>query len=70
VVKAAECANHMGIKVISLTGKPTSDVGRHADINIPVGSSDFADRIQELHIKIIHIMVELIERELFPANYR
>jgi D-sedoheptulose 7-phosphate isomerase len=30
---------------------------------------DFADRAQELHIKVIHIMIELVERQLFPQNY-
>jgi D-sedoheptulose 7-phosphate isomerase len=69
VINAVECANRSGIRVISLTGKPNSDVGRKAAVDISVGTSDFADRIQEMHIKIIHILVELIERELCPENY-
>ena len=44
-------------------------VGNIADIDLYVGRADFADRIQELHIKIIHILIELIEREVFPENY-
>ncbi|MEX0619443.1 MAG: phosphoheptose isomerase, partial [Pseudohongiellaceae bacterium] len=39
-------------------------------VDISVGASDYADRIQELHIKIIHILIELLERELCPENYR
>jgi D-sedoheptulose 7-phosphate isomerase len=70
IINAVECANRMGIKVISLTGRPNSDVGRKATVDISVGTNNFADRIQELHIKVIHILVELIERELFPENYQ
>ncbi len=69
VINAVECANSLGIKVISLTGKPNSDVGCKATVDISVGPSQTADRIQELHIKVIHILVELIERELCPENY-
>jgi D-sedoheptulose 7-phosphate isomerase len=29
----------------------------------------FADRVQELHIKVLHILIELIERHFFPENY-
>jgi len=25
--------------------------------------------VQELHIKVLHILIELIERRMFPANY-
>jgi D-sedoheptulose 7-phosphate isomerase len=34
----------------------------------PSGSA-YADRVQELHIKAIHIMIELVERRLAPENY-
>lgn len=69
ILKAVEYANENGINVISLTGIENSDVGRMSEIDIFVGKSDFADRIQELHIKVIHILIELIEREFFPENY-
>lgn len=56
--------------VISLTGKPDSVLGQIASVDISAGASDFADRVQEVHIKCIHILIELIERELCPENYR
>ena len=34
-----------------------------------VHAVSFADRVQELHIKVIHILIELVERNLFPENY-
>ncbi|MFM1895232.1 MAG: hypothetical protein RLZZ385_306 [Pseudomonadota bacterium] len=70
VILAAEHARAHDILVLSLTGKPGSALGRLADVDISVGPSAYADRIQELHIKVIHLLIELIEREFFPENYR
>ena len=69
VVKAAQAAKALGIKVIALTGKPGSLLESLADVCICAPGGDFADRTQELHIKVIHILIELIERELHPQNY-
>lgn len=69
VVKAAEAAKTLGIKVIALTGKPGSLLESLADVCICAPGGDFADRTQELHIKVIHILIELIERSLSPQNY-
>jgi len=70
VIKAVEAARSLGIKVISLTGKPDSALGRLADVDICTPAGRYADRVQELHIKVIHILIELIERDFFPENYR
>jgi D-sedoheptulose 7-phosphate isomerase len=70
VIKAAEYARENGIRIVSLTGAPGSALGELADADISAGAAAFADRIQEVHIKIIHILIELIEREFFPENYR
>ena len=69
VIKAAEYANQNGISVIGLTGKAGSDLGDLADIDISTVDYRYADKAQELHIKIIHILIQLIEREFFPENY-
>ena len=69
VIKAAEAARALGMKVVTLTGKPESALGRLADVDICTPGGRYADRVQELHIKVIHTLIELIERELFPANY-
>ena len=70
VIKAAEYAKANGIHVITLTGKAESVLGKLADVDvITLGTSGYADRVQELHIKVIHIVIELVERRFFPANY-
>jgi D-sedoheptulose 7-phosphate isomerase len=69
VIKAAEFANEHNISVISLTGAANSPLGKLASVDIPTADFAFADRIQELHIKVLHILIELIERSFFPENY-
>ncbi|MEX2131872.1 MAG: SIS domain-containing protein, partial [Pseudohongiellaceae bacterium] len=69
VIAAARYASQNRMKVVSLTGKAGSELGAIADVDICVGASAFADRIQELHIKVIHILIELVERDHFPENY-
>ncbi|MDT8427367.1 MAG: SIS domain-containing protein [Pseudomonadales bacterium] len=69
VILAADYARQAGIRVISLTGAPGSELGKLADVDISAGKADFADRVQEIHIKVIHLLIELIERDFFPANY-
>ncbi|MFN7474215.1 MAG: D-sedoheptulose 7-phosphate isomerase [Burkholderiales bacterium] len=70
VIKAAEYAEANGIHVVALTGKAESVLGKLATIEIVTpGNSGYADRIQELHIKVIHILIELVERRFFPQNY-
>ncbi|MGU9956950.1 MAG: SIS domain-containing protein [Arenicellales bacterium WSBS_2016_MAG_OTU3] len=69
VIRAAEFAKSAGINIITLTGKPDTELGKLADIDICTPAGRFADRVQELHIKVIHIVIELVERALFPDNY-
>lgn len=69
VLKAVEAARGLGMKIIALTGKPDSLLSQLADIDICTPGGAFADRVQELHIKVIHILIELVERALFPDNY-
>ncbi|MBO2926269.1 MULTISPECIES: D-sedoheptulose 7-phosphate isomerase [Pseudomonadaceae] len=69
VIKAAETAKALGVKVIALTGKPGSQLEALADVCVCAPGGDFADRVQELHIKVVHILIELVERKLAPQNY-
>lgn len=70
VLRAAEAARARGVTVVALTGRAGSKLDALADIVIATpGTSGYADRVQELHIKVIHILIELVERELAPANY-
>jgi D-sedoheptulose 7-phosphate isomerase len=67
VVAAADSARARSIKVIALSGRADSALGRAADIDIVTPAGRYADRVQELHIKVIHILIELVERHLVPA---
>lgn len=69
VINAAISALGMGAHVISLTGKNAGQLAYHSDICIETPYGNNADRVQELHIKVIHIIIELVERNLFPNNY-
>jgi D-sedoheptulose 7-phosphate isomerase len=69
VVNAAVAAKALGMTVIALTGREHSELGVLSDVGIATPAGEFADRAQELHIKVIHILIELIERRFFPENY-
>lgn len=61
ILKAVEAARKKGMKVILLTGKDGGKMEGLADVEIRVPHFGYADRIQEIHIKAIHIMIQLIE---------
>jgi len=64
VIKAAETAHQKKMKVIALTGNSGGKLASNADIEIRVPHQGYADRIQEIHIKIIHIIINLIEQHI------
>lgn len=70
ILRAARAARAIGMVTIALTGRPESSLAQLADIEICTpGGGAFADRVQELHIKVVHILIELVERGLFPEHY-
>ncbi|APC10676.1 MULTISPECIES: D-sedoheptulose 7-phosphate isomerase [Providencia] len=64
IIKAISAAREKGMKVITLTGKDGGKMAGTADIEIRVPHFGYADRIQEIHIKVIHILIQLIEKEM------
>jgi D-sedoheptulose 7-phosphate isomerase len=70
VIAAAQAAKGLGMKVIALTGHAGTPITDLADIALVTPGGRYADRVQELHIKVIHILIELVERRLAPDNYR
>lgn len=70
VIEAIKVAKRKGMKVIFLTGNLNSDISDICDVQIVAEGFDWADRVQEIHIKILHIFIEGIERALFPENYK
>ncbi|MCX2746013.1 D-sedoheptulose 7-phosphate isomerase [Mangrovivirga sp. M17] len=62
VIEAAKAAKVKGMKVIILSGNTGGKLAEEADIEIRVPHQGYADRIQEIHIKIIHILIQKIEK--------
>ena len=70
IIRAAEMAKSLGMSVIVLTGRPNEKLSGLSTVYVCTPGGAFADRVQELHIKVLHIFIELIERHFFPENYR
>lgn len=69
VIEAIKAAKSRQATVIFLTGKFNNEISPLCDVQIVAKGFEWADRVQELHIKILHIFIEGIERSLFPNNY-
>ena len=69
ILKALELAKKKGITTVGLLGKGGGKAKDLCDISIIVPRATTSDRIQEVHIKVLHITIEAVERALFPANY-
>ncbi len=69
VLRAAKIAQSMGLSVIALSGKPSPELQALSTVYLCTPGGVFADRVQELHIKVLHILIELVERHFFPENY-
>ena len=61
ILKAAEVARRLGMKVVALTSKKGKPLAELADVVIAAPDAPHSDRIQEIHIKVIHILIEVIE---------
>lgn len=64
VIHAIKAARDKGIKVIGLTGKNGGKMANLCDVEIRAPKSDYADRAQEIHIKVIHSLIDYIENNL------
>jgi D-sedoheptulose 7-phosphate isomerase len=68
VINAFETAKQIGIKTVGLLGRDGGKMKAMADLSIII-PAETSDRIQEMHIKILHTVIETVERQLFPENY-
>jgi D-sedoheptulose 7-phosphate isomerase len=68
VVKAIEAAKAKGMVVVGLTGKDGGKMAGLVDIEIRAPHSTYADRAQEIHIKVIHSLIDSIEVGLEYSN--
>ena len=64
IIRAVEAARQKGMKIVLLTGKDGGKLAGVADVEIRVPHFGYADRIQEIHIKVIHLFILLIEKQL------
>ena len=62
VLKALEFARSRGIGTIALLGGDGGPILQHADLSIVVPHSGTADRVQECHIALGHVIIELVEK--------
>ena len=64
ILKAVEVAKNKEMKVIALTGKNGGALANVCDVEIRAPHSKYADRIQEIHIKVIHSLIHYIEDKI------
>jgi|TARA_B110000438_G_scaffold303802_1_gene367587 D-sedoheptulose 7-phosphate isomerase len=64
ILKATQSAKKKKMKVIALTGNHGGKLSEISDVEIRVPHIGYSDRIQEIHIKIIHIIILLIENKI------
>jgi len=69
VIKAVERARQLGVTTVGLLGKGGGKLMPLVDLAIVVPHAETSDRIQEVHIKALHIAIEAVERALYPGNY-
>ena len=64
VIHAINAAKEKGMKVIGLTGKDGGKMAKMCDVEIRAPKSEYADRAQEIHIKVIHSLIDYMENNL------
>ncbi len=62
IIKAVDAARAQGMHVILLTGKDGGKLAGQADVEVRVPHFGYADRIQEIHIKVIHSIILMVEQ--------
>jgi D-sedoheptulose 7-phosphate isomerase len=72
IINACLSAKERNMRIVVLTsdriGTLQTDYRDLVDVSIKTPSSKYADRIQELHIKIIHSIVDMVEKKLFKIK--
>lgn len=64
VINAVKAAKEKGMKVIGLTGKTGGKMASLCDVEVRAPQSAYADRAQEIHIKVIHSLIQYVEEQL------
>jgi D-sedoheptulose 7-phosphate isomerase len=69
VVQAVAAAETIGMNVILLLGRHGGKLRGAGDVNFLIAGAT-SDRIQEVHMTVLHVIIEGMERLMFPANYQ
>ena len=64
VIQAVNAAKSMNMKIVGLTGKGGGQIGPLCDVEIRAPQTQYSDRAQEIHIKVIHALIDTIERDI------
>lgn len=64
VINAIHAAKDKGMKVIGLTGKDGGKIAKLCDVEVRAPQSKYADRAQEIHIKVIHSLIQYVEENM------
>jgi len=65
LLQAVPVAKQMGLKIISFLGKQGGKLKGNSDLEWLVEGFHYSDRIQEAHMTAIHIIIEMVEKQLF-----
>lgn len=64
ILNAIKAAKEKGVFVVGLTGKTGGEMAALCDVEIRVPWKKYSDRVQEIHIKIIHCLIQYIEAKM------
>lgn len=64
ILNAIEVAKKKGMKIVGLTGKDGGVMADYCDVEIRAPKTQYADRAQEIHIKVIHCLIDYIEKNI------
>ncbi len=64
IINAVKAAKEKGLIVVGLTGKSGGEMAALCDVEIRVPWEKYSDRVQEIHIKVIHCLIQYIEAKM------
>jgi len=64
IIHAIDAARKNGMKIIGLTGKDGGAMKELCDIEIRAPYAKYSDRVQEIHIKVIHALIDFVENSI------
>ena len=64
IINAIKAAKEKGMIVVGLTGKTGGEMAALCDVEIRVPWKKYSDRVQEIHIKVIHCLIQYIEAKM------